>query len=252
MTFIAPSSPYWQFQRCIVRWHISDCTMHLVHHFLPHSPISAVLPHAWYVFSFLVHLEGVASWSTAWSASPIPTAALSKSSIVCTVFFLNWLNSVGGWGGSLLLHSPKMQETQVCHPAAASHCLISDLDKLSDLSATVQRAATSSLLELYPCPGGPPARTTGHCLRAESSCQTRRNGWTIIPWAFFPQRHGNRVCGRENPEVCKKWRNVSNMTLHLYPTNTRSTIGSNHSAEYQGQEPSTKALSTKKEVVMKR
>lgn len=159
---------------------------------------------------------------------------------------------MGGWGGSLLLHSPKMQETWACHPAAASHCLISDLDKLSDLSATVQRAATSSLLELYPCPGEPPATTTGHSLRGESRCQTRRNGWTIISWAFFPQRHGNRVCRRENPEVCKKWRNLSNMTLHLYPTNTRSSIGSTHSAEYWGQEPSTKALSTEKEVVMKR
>jgi len=97
-----------------------------------------------------------------------------------------------------------MQETWTCHPAAASHCL----DKLSDFSAAVQRAAASSLPELCPCPGGPLATTTGHTLRAESRSQTRKNARTTMPCAFFPLRCGNRVCRRGNPEVSKKWRNL--------------------------------------------
>lgn len=155
---------------------------------------------------------------------------------------------MGDWGGSLLPLSPRMQETQVCHPAAACHCL----DKLSDLPSAVQRAAASSLPELYPCPGGPLATITGHSLRAESRSQTRRSAGTVMPCAFFLRDVGTESAETEILRCANNRETCANMTLHLHPTNTGSSIGSTHSADYS---PWTWAINkstiNKKAVVIK-
>lgn len=113
------------------------------------------------------------------------------------------------------------------------------------------RAATSSLPELYPCPGGPLATATGHSLRAGVRAGELQG--PSRPARFSLRDVGTESAGEGIFKCAKNGETCANKTLHLHPTNTGSSIGSNHSADCS---PGTGAINesttNKKEVVVKR